>query len=291
MPPDASSSKPIAIGAAATLACLYEATARKPGNVYPGADFDETTSYAAFVKSAVVIGPIIEKTPRYGVGQTVLDAVQATRKAVGTNTNLGTLLLIAPLAAVPRESKLTDGIGAVLDALTPDDTRFVYEAIRLANAGGLGREDVADIRHAPPPNLTLKDAMGLAAERDLVAKQYVSNYDDVLFVAGAIQVGLTLNGTLESSIIQAFLVQLQQKPDSLIQRKLGEFTAKEASFRAEGVLMSGGPTKGISQGAIDDFDRWLRADGHRRNPGTTADLIAAALFVLLREDQLDWKAW
>src|SRR6476620_6890372 len=99
------------ISAAATLACLYEATARKPGNVYPGADFDEKTTYAAFVKSAVVIGPIIEKTPRYGVGQTVLDAVQATRDTVGTNTNLGTLLLLAPLAAVSPDKNLEDGIG------------------------------------------------------------------------------------------------------------------------------------------------------------------------------------
>src|SRR3954447_13466350 len=110
---------PLPIGAAATLACLYEVTARKPGNVYPGADFDETTSYAAFVASAVVIGPIIEQTPAVGVGQTVLDAVRATREAVGTNTNLGTLLLLAPLAAVPRDTSLEAGIGKTLDGLTP----------------------------------------------------------------------------------------------------------------------------------------------------------------------------
>jgi triphosphoribosyl-dephospho-CoA synthase len=291
MQSDASSSKPIPIGAAATLACLYEVTARKPGNVYPGADFDETTTYAAFVKSAVVIGPIIERTPCYGVGQTVLDAVQATRDAVGTNTNLGTLLLIAPLAAVPRESKLADGIGAVLDALSPDDTRFVYEAIRLANAGGLGREDVADIRHTPPPDLTLKEAMSLAAERDLVAKQYTNSFDDVFDIAAEIQLGAAaeFGGTLESSIIGAFLSQLQRTPDTLIQRKLGQFTAQEASFRAEGVVLAG--TSDKYPQALADFDRWLRADGHRRNPGTTADLIAAALFVLLRDDRLNWKAW
>src|SRR3954453_15861715 len=124
------------ISAAATLACIYEATARKPGNIYPGADFDETATYAAFVKSAIAIGPIIEKAPSLGVGITVLDAVQATRDAVGTNTNLGTLLLIAPLAAVPAGTNLQDGIAGVLASLTPDDTRRVYEAIRLSQAGG-----------------------------------------------------------------------------------------------------------------------------------------------------------
>src|SRR3954454_8123743 len=102
---------PLPLGTAATLACIYEATARKPGNVYPGADFDETTTYAAFVKSAIAIGPIIEKAPSLGVGITILDAVQATRDAVGSNTNLGTLLLLAPLAAVPAGTNLQDGIG------------------------------------------------------------------------------------------------------------------------------------------------------------------------------------
>src|SRR5689334_25243107 len=98
MQPPAPNSGPIPLGTAATLACIYEATARKPGNVYPGADFDDTTTYAAFVKSAIAIGPVLERAPHVGVGLTVLDAVRATRDAVGTNTNLGTLLLIAPLA-------------------------------------------------------------------------------------------------------------------------------------------------------------------------------------------------
>ena len=134
----------LSIGTAATLASIYEATARKPGNVYPGADFDETTTYAAFVKSAIAVGPVVENVALAGVGRTVRDAVRATREVVRTNTNLGTLLLIAPLAAVPAGTKLRDGIGAVLDALTPEDTRYVYEAIRLAQAGGLGRADTAD---------------------------------------------------------------------------------------------------------------------------------------------------
>src|SRR4051794_35983725 len=146
---------PLPIDAAATLACIYEATARKPGNIYPGADFDETTTYAAFVKSAIAIGPILEKAPALGVGITVLDAVQATRDVVGTNTNLGTLLLLAPLAAVPADMKLEDGISDVLAALTREDTRHVYEAIRISQAGGLGRSATADVSSDPPPNLSL----------------------------------------------------------------------------------------------------------------------------------------
>jgi triphosphoribosyl-dephospho-CoA synthase len=280
------------IGAAATLACLYEVTARKPGNVYPGADFDETTTYAAFAASAVVIGPIIEKTPSVGVGQTVLDAVRATREAVGTNTNLGTLLLLAPLAAVPRETSLEAGIGKVLDCLTPDDTRAVYEAIRIANAGGLGHEEVADVFAEPPPTLTLSEAMRLAAGRDLVAKQYTNNFHDVFVgIARLIEFGLTVNATLEGAIILAYLNQLAASPDSLIQRKLGSAAANEASARAKDVLQKGSVRSETFQAAAAEFDVWLRADGHRRNPGTTADLIAAGLFVLLREGRLHWSEW
>jgi len=283
---------PLPIGAAATLACLYEATASKPGNVYPGADFDETTSYAAFVTSAVVIGPIIEKTPAVGVGQTVLNAVQATRDAVGTNTNLGTLLLLAPLAAVPCDTSLEAGIGKVLDGLTPDDTRAVYEAIRIANAGGLGRESEADVFLDPPPTLKLPDAMRMAADRDLVAKQYAINFHDVFVgVARFIEFGLTVNSTLEDAIILAYLNQLVASPDSLIRRKLGLAVAEEASARAKDVLLKGSVVSEAFQEAIADFDQWLRADGHRRNPGTTADLIAAGLFVLLREGRLHWSEW
>jgi triphosphoribosyl-dephospho-CoA synthase len=285
-------SDPLPIGAAATLACLYEVTARKPGNVYPGADFDETTSYAAFVASAVVIGPIIEQTPAVGVGQTVLDAVRATREAVGTNTNLGTLLLLAPLAAVPRDTSLEAGIGKILDGLTPSDTRAVYEAIRIANAGGLGREEVADVFVDPPPTLKLPDAMRLAADRDLVAKQYANDFQDV-FVGAArfIEFGLTVNSTLEDAIILAYLNQLAASPDSLIQRKLGAATANATSSQAKHVLSKGSVRSEEFQRASANFDDWLRADGHRRNPGTTADLIAAGLFVLLREGRLHWNQW
>src|SRR3954462_11923679 len=99
MPPTQNASR-LGPGPAATLACLYEATARKPGNVHPGASFDETTTYAAFAASAVVIGPVMSRATTLGVGETVLKCVRATRQVVNTNTNLGTILLLAPLAAV-----------------------------------------------------------------------------------------------------------------------------------------------------------------------------------------------
>jgi triphosphoribosyl-dephospho-CoA synthase len=281
----------IPLGTAATLACLYEATARKPGNVYPGADFDEQTTHAAFVASAIAIGPIVEKAPAAGLGQTVLNGVRATREAVETNTNLGTLLLVAPLAVVPREADLEPGVGRVLAVLTPDDTRATYEAIRLASAGGLGQTSEADIHDDPPPDLSLVDAMRLAADRDLVARQYTNNFHDVFGVARFIEIGLTPQARLEDAIIMAYLKQLAAAPDSLIQRKLGPGAAEEASHRAQAVLLKGSVRSESFKNAAADLDRWLRADGNRRNPGTTADLVAAGLFVLLRDGRLNWTRW
>jgi triphosphoribosyl-dephospho-CoA synthase len=282
---------PLSVGAAATLACIYEATAPKPGNVHPGAKFDDM-AYAEFVRSAVIIGPILEQAERTGVGKTVLDAVRATRDAVGTNTNLGTLLLIAPLAAVPAGQPLADGIGEVLDQLTAADTRLVYEAIRLSGAGGLGRPEEADVFTEAPTTLQLVDAMRLAAGRDLVARQYVNNFADV-FGGPAVWIAESLSRgwPLSAAIVHAHVRQIALCGDSLIRRKCGDEVAGQAREFAEHTFAAGLPGEASYEQALAKFDAWLRADANRRNPGTTADLIAAGLFVLLREGRLDWSVW
>jgi len=278
------SSPPITLGACATLACIWEATAAKPGNVYRGADFDDVT-YADFLTSASVVGPILENTIADGVGATVLHAVQATRAAVATNTNLGILLLLAPLAAVPSKTPLGEGISNVIEALSPEDTQAVYEAIRIAQPGGLGDVKEADVQNAAAPDIPLAEAMQLAADHDLIARQYTNNFEQVFFVADLMEQGLQQGWPLGDVIVRAFLDVLSELPDSLISRKCGTGVAREVSVRAAAVLAS--PDSSYHE-ACREFDFWLRADGRRRNPGTTADLIAAGLFVLLRDQRLDW---
>jgi triphosphoribosyl-dephospho-CoA synthase len=286
MKTSSTSPSPISVGEAAMLACLYEATAPKPGNVHPGASFADST-FEHFQASARVIGPIMQVAQSQGVGQTVLDAVCATRDTVGTNTNLGMILLFAPLAVVADGQYLSQGIPQVLDDLTSEDTRLVYEAIRISSAGGLGRTAEADIANDPPPDLKLVDAMRLAADRDLIARQYTNAFADVFSgTAKFIPEGQAAGLSISESIVWAHIHQLAAEPDSLIQRKCGQQIAREASDRAAAVLASSAPGTAAYRHAVDDFDRWLRADGHRRNPGTTADLIAAGLFVLLREGRL-----
>jgi triphosphoribosyl-dephospho-CoA synthase len=280
----------LTIGQCATLACLLEATAPKVGNVHRGADFDDLT-FNDFAVSAVAIGPAMETAAETGVGRAVLSAVNATRELVATNTNLGMALLIAPLAAVPRATLLTTAtVHAILEKLAPVDCELVYEAIRLAQPGGMGQVKSMDIANAPPSSLL--DAMRAAADRDLIARQYSADFslvlDDLLprLVAGA-KYGWSLTDT----IIHSHLALLAQHPDSLIHRKCGPEIANRASAIAGHVLECGGPGDEPYYEALADLDFWLRSDGNRRNPGTTADLIAAALFAGLRDGLLSppWR--
>jgi triphosphoribosyl-dephospho-CoA synthase len=272
---------PLSIGQCVTLACLLEATAPKPGNVHRGADFDDL-SFTDFAVSAVAIGPALESAKRIGVGPAVLQAIQATRALVSSNTNLGMVLLLTPLAAVPRGQPLQSGVAAVLSHLKPEDTRCVYEAIRLAAPGGMGQVDEMDIADTPPQNLL--DAMRAAAERDSIAKQYRDDYADVFrSVLPWLVEGRATGLTLTQSIIHVQVRLLSQLPDSLIARKCGAAVAQQASDFAAGVLRAGNPFDEAYNQALHDFDFWLRSDGHRRNPGATADLLAAGLFAALRD--------
>jgi len=275
----------LSIGQCATLACLLEATAPKAGNVHRGADFDDLT-FTDFAVSAVALGPPMDSAASTAVGQAVHDAAAATRTLVATNTNLGMALLMAPLAAVPREEPLTTGsVGRVLRRLTSDDCRLVYEAIRLARPGGLGKVESMDVADEPP--LDLLAAMRAAADRDLVARQYVTDFQLVIDEAlPALVAGGDRGWTLTDAIIYTHLALLARHGDSLIARKCGEKIALQASTIAGQVLTAGSPGDETYNEALSDFDFWLRSDGNRRNPGTTADIVAAALFAGLRDRQL-----
>jgi triphosphoribosyl-dephospho-CoA synthase len=263
-------------------ACLWEAGAPKPGNVHPGAAFDDLI-YDDFVAAASASAPLLSRSPELGVGRAILEAVIATRRQCGTNVNLGICLLLAPLAAVPAEQSLVDGIQRVLDGLTADDAREVYEAIRIANPGGLG--DVPEQDVSGPPTCGLVEAMRLAENRDRIAWNYTHAFEDVLVtgplrLAQWIERGAYGRNTL---VVALYLELLSATPDTLVARKCGAGVAQEVADRARGVLDVGWPAapEGVKQ--FRAFDTWLRSDGHRLNPGTTADIIAATLYAVLRD--------
>jgi triphosphoribosyl-dephospho-CoA synthase len=182
------------VGLCAQIACIWEATARKPGNVHRYRDFADT-AYPDFLLSAAAIAPAMTTACQQRVGVTVFQAVRATRRVAGTNTNLGIVLLLAPLAAVPLEDDLRGGVARVLAGLSIEDARQVYEAIRLASPGGLGRAPDQDV--STTPTQTLRQVMALAAGRDLVARQYANDFAEV-FEDGtpALREGLERTGSV-----------------------------------------------------------------------------------------------
>ncbi|MEX2120550.1 MAG: triphosphoribosyl-dephospho-CoA synthase [Pirellulales bacterium] len=272
----------LSIGQCASLACLLEATAPKPGNVHRGADFEDLT-YLDLAASAVMIGPPLEAAAAPGarLGPTVLAAVKATRLAVDTNSNLGTILLMAPLAMVPRDRPLKTGVAAFLGDLDANDARLVYEAIRLARPGGLGRVAEHDVAGRPPDDLLA--AMESAKDRDLVARQYANGFAEVLGLLVPWLADGAGRWPLAAAIVRAQLRLMSRLPDTLIARKCGPAVAEQSAALAAGVLAAGEPGGEAYEQALSDFDFWLRSDHHRRNPGTSADLIAAALFAALRD--------
>ena len=268
-------------GKLAQIACILEATARKPGNVHRFRDFDDL-DYLDFILSAAAVADPLDRARTEGVGASILAAVEATRRVVATNSNLGMILLLAPLAAVPNAEDLGEGVRRVLEATTIDDARHAYRAIRLANPGGLGEAAEQDVRDEP--TITLREAMTLAADRDLIARQYADGFAVVLGEGlPALRRRLDQGGSLETAIVGAFLELLSRHPDSLIARKAGAERAAEASRLAQDVIAAGWPDQQAGRARLAEFDAALRGDGRRLNPGATADLTAAVLFAALRD--------
>ena len=271
-------------GQCVQLACMWEASARKAGNVHPGAGFSNL-QFPDFLSSAMVIGPVFECAGQQPVGDTVLQAIRTTRTVVRTNTNLGIVLLLAPLAAPEPEELTTENMLNSLSELTVDDSVKVYEAIRLANPGGLKQVREQDVSKAP--TLPLQEIMALSAKQDRIAEQYVSGFADILDKAlDEFLEGLQGLNCLENAIINCQLNLLARHEDSLIRRKRGHSEAKHVSLMARKVLQSGWPIRKQGQVAFRELDDFLRAEGHERNPGTTADLVTACLFVALRKDKI-----
>jgi triphosphoribosyl-dephospho-CoA synthase len=272
---------PAAVAGAAQLACLLEASAFKPGNITPRHDFADT-SYEDMLRSAVALGPELGRAGERGVGEIVLAAVRATRGVAGANTNLGIALLLAPLA---RAALTGAGTADVLGALTLADARAAYEAIRLAGAGGLDAPVEHDVRDAP--GVTLLEAMVAAAGRDSIAGEYASGYA-VTYEIGvpALQRALDAGLRPRAAAVELFLELLAALPDTLIARKRGRAAAERVSADAARVLAAGGVRTGAGRAAVEELDATLRRDGNALNPGTTADLVTAVLFVALLEGRL-----
>lgn len=275
------------ISQAAALATLLEASAPKFGNVHPSASFADM-HFGHFVTTAMVQGDCFEKIGN-GVGELILKTVQETSLRVQRNTNLGTVLLLAPLAvaattlaeqdrtvaAMAQQTKL------ILEQLTPQDSSLVYEAIRVANPGGLGQQAQNDVSSARAPE-SLVAAMQQVAAVDAVARQYCNGFAELFEpLLGWLQAELQQSADPLVAIQRFQLCCLAWQPDGLVVRKCGYDQAAKIQNMAKELhhrYVQGDPKLATYSQQFDDY---LRADGNRRNPGTTADLVAATIFLSL----------
>jgi triphosphoribosyl-dephospho-CoA synthase len=176
-------------------------------------------------------------------------------------------------------------LGATLRALDVADARAAYEAIRLAGAGGLHERVEHDVRSEPA--VDLREAMASAAARDSVASEYATDYA-MTFETGvpALEAALGDGLAVREAIVELHLRLLDHSPDTLIARKRGADAAARVSAGAREVLAAGGVRSGAGRRALRDFDASLRGPGNALNPGTTADLVTATLFVAVVEGML-----
>jgi triphosphoribosyl-dephospho-CoA synthase len=279
------------VAIAAQLACLLEVSAPKPWNVSPGRHFGDLR-YEDFLASATAIGAPLADAGTRPVGVTIRRAIEASARWSTSNANLGIVLLLVPLARAalttsgdaPARSVIPDALRTtlrdVLQATTVDDAREAYAAIRLASPGGLGRADAQDVNDNP--TMTLLDVMRLAAERDGVAREYATGYATTFETAlPALERARGDDLSWDDAIVEAFLVLLAERPDTHIVRRSGEAMAAAVSRHASDALAAGGVRSADGRRAIADMDASLRDARNSANPGTTADLIAATIFVSL----------
>jgi triphosphoribosyl-dephospho-CoA synthase len=271
------------IAAAFRAACRDELDAPKPGNVHVFADGHRMTADQFIRSAAAAAGPLC--APGSPVGARILGAVEATAAVVGTNTNLGIILLCAPLAAAAERQPhdLRAEVAHVLAALDIEDARLAFRAIALAAPAGLGRVARHDV-HAPA-QVSLRAAMAEAADRDRIAQQYATDFADIFTVGQSALMGVHIREPMWATVA-VYLAFLAAFPDTHIVRKHGPVVAEEVRRAAE-TFHARLRTAEDPAHLLPDLLAWDRAlKAQAINPGTSADLTVATLFIDRLHDTL-----
>ena len=266
------------VAQAFVAACRLELSALKPGNVHVHAS-GHGMQPSDFERAAEAAAPHIT-TPGLPVGTRIRRAVEASFSTVGCNTNLGIVLLCAPLAYTTSEpvdgEALRDRLANVLADLSQNDAAETFKAIARANPGGLGHSEQADV--TAPAEITLLQAMKIAADRDRIARAYVTAYADIFEIGLPLyETALRFAETPELAITTLHMHYLSRFPDTHIARKFGPETALHVQNAARALAPSWQPVaRTMSLPDLLNFDAQLKAEGI--NPGTTADFVVATIF-------------
>lgn len=257
-------------------ACELDVTVFKPGNVSVDSPGHGMTA-SDFLTSATASAPHVAN-PELGVGERIYRAVEATRRAVNCNTNLGILLLAAPLLHAAQNQRPGEALARrlhhTLNELGRADAEWAYRAIRFAAPGGLGGSRHHDVNNEP--EVTLLKAMQEASSWDRIAYQYASCYADILGAGlASLRQGRERWGNETAAFTTVYLCFLASFPDTHVRRKHGDNTARQVQRLALNCIAS---LKHCTdwprvQNHLEGLDRVLKSAGI--NPGTTADLTVA----------------
>ncbi len=290
---------------AAQIASVLEVSGHpKPGNVHRNRDFHDMV-FEDFLISGVVIGDTLRKAAKkgekfspgsdlssLGLGKLILEAVQETNKWVLNNTNLGIVMLLAPISAAAAMSdsflQLRENIHLLLINTTPKDAVNLYKAIHLADAGGMGERDDLDVtREDSHQELLDKDInmfqiLEISARWDLLARELTTKMPVTFEYGFRVFKKIKKSHNINSATVQTFLTILSRFPDTLISRKYGRDISRGVSCEAKDILDKGGilTTEGCQE--LEIFDEKLFQNKY--NPGTTADLTASSIMVALLEN-------
>jgi triphosphoribosyl-dephospho-CoA synthase len=288
------------------LAILLDISAAKPGNVNFTIGF-EGTKVEHFLASAVAAAPSFEEAAHRGIavqdkklrvsdvgmGQIIKKCsadINAWQK--GGNTLLGTVILFVPIAVAAGMttvkgnfdfSQLRENLKLAVESTTAEDAFHLYEAIDVAKPSGLGGApdlDVNDPRSKErilKENVSLYQVFKIAADYDDVCAEWVNNYPVTFDLAYPYLMEQLKSRDLNTAIVHTFLKVLSEHPDTFIARKVGLEKAREISSDAKKILELGGVETSEGRKSILELDRKLRESGNLLNPGTTADITAAAL--------------
>lgn len=260
-------------------ACMAELEALKPGNVHIFSD-GHGMVVQDFLHSAEASASVIARDG-LNVGERIWHSIDATRKVVAHNTNLGIILLSAPLvhAYLEGKSHLRDDLQSILASLTISDAALAFKAIVLASPAGLGKDVTHDVNDEP--RVTLFEAMCAASQRDMIAKQYANSFAEIFHGADIYKALLERWERQAWATTGVYLHFLAEFPDTHIVRKYGETVAIEVRDRAVRLneRFHGLDNPKLCQRELLDFDAELKSRG--LNPGTSADLTVAVLLAYL----------
>ena len=268
-------------------ACEIELHAFKPGNVSIYAEGHDMT-VKDFQLSAITSAKPLSN-PAYSLGEKIYYAVKNTREAVGCNTNLGIILLCAPmiqaLSKMDKKTTFRDALANVLQSTTVNDASWVFKAIALAAPGGLGDSEQADVHSEP--QITLTAAMKIAENKDRIALQYTTNFKDIFdFAILRYNDSFKQWGDLNWSAVASYSALLSKYPDSHIERKHGcQYTQKvQKQMLLVHKLLLNTDKPQQYENRLYEIDKKFKHAGI--NPGTTADLTVATIFVFLAQNML-----